>query len=354
MLTSLHPGQTLILCPIGLGNFVMATPALKALSDGLGKNRVSFLALKSGISNMAEASGLFNHIFTWDPDSQGLTKGLSLLREMRRIGFTRSVALFPTSHWKFTLFHRLIGADFRMGFAYPHQKAPQWVQHSSLPLENTHDTLQNLRLIEAFLGAGLTDPVDPFFPGASKVPPGLPQEPFFACHPGSSAERGMAEKRLPPESFAFLINKVYQETGWRCVLVGGPEEKDLRVAVTAGCADAIQDLPIRSLAETAGTLEAARFFLGNDSGLMHLSDAVGTRCAAYFGPTDEKRTGPYGYWEKISEAPRHLILRREGTLPCWTLKTVGRNPPLNYDGASPWNLDLPVAWEELRNWMGSL
>ncbi len=363
-----HQGQTLVLCPIGLGNFIMATPALKALSDGLGKDRVSLLALKSGIADMAHASGLFGRVFAWDPDQEGLNKGLSLLREMRRTGFTHSVALFPTSHWKFTLFHRLIGADFRMGFAYPNQKAPEWVQHQSLALEDTHDTLQNLRIARALLGTGAENPGDPFFPIAPKVPSGLPAETFFACHPGSSAERGMDEKRLPPESFAFLINRVYRETGWRCVLVGGPEEKDLREAVADGCRDALADVPIRSLAETAGTLRAARFFLGNDSGLMHLADALRTRCAAYFGPTDEKRTGPFGYWEDRpstgstgspqassgTRAARHLILRRQGTLPCWTLQTVGHNPPLNYTGESPWNLDLPAAWEQLRDWIQSL
>ena len=130
----------------------MATPALKALSNALGVDQLSLLALKPGITDMAQASGLFRNIFTWDPDSEGLGKGFSLLSSLRGKKFTHSLALFPTSHWKFTAFHRLIAADFRMGFAYPNQSAPEWVQHRSLPLIDTHDTLQNLRLVEAFLG----------------------------------------------------------------------------------------------------------------------------------------------------------------------------------------------------------
>lgn len=330
----------------------MATPALKALSNAVGPDRLSLLALKPGITAMAQSSGLFQNVFTWDPDSEGLGKGLSLLNSLRSRKFTHSLALFPTSHWKFTAFHRLIGADFRMGFAYPHQSGPEWVQRHSLPLMDTHDTLQNLRLVEAFLGSPVANPADPFFPQTPKVPAGIPSTPFFACHPGSSAERGMDAKRLPPEAFAVLIRDVYKETGWPCVLVGGPEEKALREEVAVGCRDALLEVSTRSLAETAGVLHAAKFFLGNDSGLMHLADSVGTRCAAFFGPTDEKRTGPYGYWQEISGSPRHLILRRAGTAPVWTLQTVGCNPPLK--NAAAWNLDLDDAWNELKKWMGSL
>ena len=110
----------------------------------------------------------------------------------------------------------------------------------------------------------------------------------------------------------------------------------------------------RSLEETAGILSRARFFLGNDSGLMHVAAAVGTRCAAFFGPTDERRTGPVGYWETVNSAPRHLVLRRPGTLPVWTLKTVGRNPPLGPDGGAPWIPDTSWALGTLRDWTDSI
>jgi ADP-heptose:LPS heptosyltransferase len=353
--TDPREGRTLVLCPIGIGNFLMATPALKALSEGVGPNRLSFLALKGGIASMAEASGLFGRVYAWDPDREGLLKGVSLLAVLRAARFTHSLALFPSSHWKFALFERLASAHFRMGFRYPHQRLPEWIQHHSLPLANTHDTPQNLRLVEAFLRDPVEHPVEPFLPLEPVAPAGLPAGPFFACHPGSSAERGMAEKRMPPEDFAALIRRVHQETGWKCVLVGGPEEHALRAAVAMDCRDALETVDTRSLAETAGVLQAAKFFLGNDSGLMHVSDAVGTRCAAFFGPTDERRTGPYGYWEARNGTPRHLILRRPGRAPCWTLDTVGRNVMPEYPrGASPWRLDLPEAWEQLRAWIATL
>lgn len=363
---SLYPdpreGRTLVLCPIGIGNFIMLTPALKALYDAVGRDRLAFLALKSGIASMARSSGLFGRVYTWDPDRESLLKGAALLAEIRDDAFTHSLALFPTSHWKFSLFHRAAGAITRVGFKYPHQHLPELLQQHSHPLVKTHDTPQNIRLVEAFLRDGVVNPVEPFLPSAPKVPDGLPSEPFFACHPGSSAERGMAEKRLPPDAFAALIRLVHHETGWKCVLVGGPEEHALRAAVAMDCRDSLVTVETKSLDETAGVLRAARFFLGNDSGLMHVAAAAGTRCAAYFGPTDEARTGPYGYWENVSgpsgaagAQPRHLILRREGSSPLWTIDTIGVNPYIERsDALARWNLDIPRAWPKLRAWVGSL
>src|SRR5690606_18469138 len=139
------------------------------------------------------------------------------------------------------------------------------------PLERTHDTPQNVRLAHHFLRDSLLEPGEPFLPFAPEAPKGLPQGPFFACHPGSSAERGMADKRLAPNAFAALTRRVHHETGWPCVLVGGPEEHALRAAVAMDCRDALVTVETRSLAETAGVLAAARFFLGNDSGLMHVA-----------------------------------------------------------------------------------
>jgi ADP-heptose:LPS heptosyltransferase len=120
------------------------------------------------------------------------------------------------------------------------------------------------------------------------------------------------------------------------------------------CRDALVPVETRSLAETAGVLAASRFFLGNDSGLMHVAAAAGTRCAAYFGPTDERRTGPYGYWETRNGAPRHLILRRAGTAPAWTIDTVGANPHVDREARARWNLDLPEAWANLKGWIAML
>jgi len=55
-----------------------------------------------------------------------------------------------------------------------------------------------------------------------------------------------------------------------------------------------------SARETAAALQRAIFYLGHDSGPMHLAAAVGTRCIALFGPASEpKRWYPMGAGHRI-------------------------------------------------------
>jgi ADP-heptose:LPS heptosyltransferase len=48
------------------------------------------------------------------------------------------------------------------------------------------------------------------------------------------------------------------------------------------------------LLTAAGCLERADFFVGNDSGLMHLAAAAGTPTLGLFGPSPEARYRPWG------------------------------------------------------------
>ncbi len=341
----------LVLLPIGIGNVIMATPALRALSREVGAGRLSVLALRPSTAAMARSSGLVSSTYGWDPDTDGLGKGLALLRQLRTLRFSHSLALFPSATWKALAYQFAIGAGDRLGFDYPRNRLCRLTQSRSIPLEDTHDVYQNLRLVEAFLGHPVAASAEPFFPMPAREPPGLPALPFFACHPGSSVERGMGLKRLPTSVIVELIAGLYSGTGCPCVLVGGPEEAALRKEIAARCRGAVAPVAICSLEETAGVLSRARFFLGNDSGLMHIAAAVGTRCAAFFGPTDERRAGPFGYWENVGGAPRHLILRRPGTRPVWTLDTIGHNPPLSLRESARWTLDVSWALDQVRTWL---
>lgn len=352
------PGKTLVFCPIGLGNFIMATPALDFLSRELGKENLALLALKGSIRDMALGSGFFGDIHFWDPDKEGKAQGLKILASIRRAGYARSLSLFPTSHWKFGLFAALSGVRSKAGFQYPNQKWPEILQELSVPLDfQAHDTDQNLRLAEAFLGKPFAGERNLVFPLAPTPFKGSEGRTYYVCHPGSSAERGMEDKRLPPSVYAEIINRIRREFGLSALLIGGPEEASLRKEILGSAPDAAWEAPAGSLEAVAGQISGSRFFLGNDSGLMHIAVALGKRCAAFFGPTDERRTGPYGYREKSGNSTRHLILRKPGLecAPCWTLATIGGNPPcIHGDTRCLRRFGSEEAWPALRPFLADI
>jgi ADP-heptose:LPS heptosyltransferase len=103
-------------------------------------------------------------------------------------------------------------------------------------------------------------------------------------HPGSSVET----RACPPE-LATRIVRVLAAAGYRVVVTGGPDERDLtaRVAAVGGL-----DLGGRTdLAELAGIVARAGALVVGNTGPAHLAAALGVPVVSLFAPTV-----PFGQW----------------------------------------------------------
>jgi heptosyltransferase-2 len=114
------------------------------------------------------------------------------------------------------------------------------------------------------------------------------EKPAVALMPG--AEYGPA-KRWPPEYFAELAGRL-TAAGYQVWILGSAKEKELGASIAQGRA-AIHDLSGRTqLADVVDLLGAAQAAVSNDSGLMHVAAAVGTRLVAIYGSSSPKMTPP--------------------------------------------------------------
>ena len=117
--------------------------------------------------------------------------------------------------------------------------------------------------------------------------------PLLAVCPGARWE----SKRYPPESFARVLDQLAGTAGSiQPVIVGSPEMAKVCAAVVSSCQvarpiDLCGQTDLRTLTALLG---ASRLLLTCDSGPMHLAAAQGTKVLAILGPTDKRRTGPYG------------------------------------------------------------
>lgn len=331
--------KILIICPIGLGNFLMCTPALKEVENQINHKIDGILALKPGIQQMAEASGLFKNIHSWNPDDEGPLKGLSLIRKIRKEKYTHQVLLFPTGHWKFQLFAKLCGGK-QVGFDY----GDFWSKSQKEINTSIHDVEQNLSLLnlsKEFKSEEVQNPWKHTLSNESSN--------YFVCHPGCSQERMMDNKRLPEEKFKQLIRHLNQEHNLKCLLVGGPEEKELRATIQLGMEECFLDTPMKSLEECSFQMSQAKFFLGNDSGLMHIASSIKLPSIAFFGPTGADRTGPW-----YSNPNNSLVIRDDKLecAPCWTLENLGNNQPCKYgDYRCLTQLELPSYFKTIDKWI---
>ncbi len=119
----------------------------------------------------------------------------------------------------------------------------------------------------------------------------------LVLHPGS----GGRCKCWPPERYAALAACFLAE-GWQVALIEGPADESvltqtqraLQESVAGVQAGRVQRLANLSLAQLAALLARAALVVGNDSGVSHLSAAVGAPTLALFGPTDPAIWAPRG------------------------------------------------------------
>ena len=112
------------------------------------------------------------------------------------------------------------------------------------------------------------------------------------------------EKRWPVEYWRALIRRLLREQPETPILLFGTARD---ISTTSEVAEGfpheqVIDLAGKtSLLEFAEKLAACRMVVCNDTGGMHLANAIGTPVAALFGPTNPVRTGP------IFKAPLQVI-----------------------------------------------
>lgn len=130
--------------------------------------------------------------------------------------------------------------------------------------------------------------------------------PILAVGPASN----WIGKIWPIERFiqtaAQLLDKDGAMAGGRLLILGGPEDtrmvEELRMATARGrCIDLTGKV---DLLTAYACLKRARLFIGNDSGLMHIAAAAGTPTLGLFGPSDERRYGPWGDKAVAVRGPR--------------------------------------------------
>jgi heptosyltransferase-2 len=98
-------------------------------------------------------------------------------------------------------------------------------------------------------------------------------------------------KAWPPEFYAELASRLTAEgiTVW---VLGGPNETPIARRIAEAGGAMVRDLTGHDLGNAIIALKAATLAVTNDSGLMHISAALGTPTVAIFGPTSPRLWAP--------------------------------------------------------------
>jgi len=301
----------------GIGDLLLATPALRALRESYPEARIDLLVTpeSAGILNgwnvLDNIFVLNKYLFDYPQQMLKHPRNLLKLRPLwhdLRDGHYDVVLLMhhltlPFGRLKHQMLMRATGAKWRVGLDNGHG----WflnVHVKDKGFGAMHEADYYLAIAEA-VGATIQDKrlTVPLSEDERQQARTILYEnesfdtithPIIAMHPGSGGYS--TARRWAPERFARLADTLYADTGGQLVLMGGPEEAELHQHIMGMMQS---DMPVRSLAGrgsikvAAAIVELVDLFVGNDSSLMHLAVTGGAPTVAIYGLTNQQAWGPY-------------------------------------------------------------
>lgn len=131
--------------------------------------------------------------------------------------------------------------------------------------------------------------------------------PYVALAPGSRWQM----KRWGDQKYFALARRITNDYGYPIVLLGDRKDASLTSRIAASLGDRATDLAGRiGVLESAAAAGGAVAFVGNDSGLMHLAEAVRVPVVAIFGPTVEG----FGYFPTLEHS--RVVQHEVACRPC--------------------------------------
>lgn len=304
----LHPDRILLVMTAGIGDFVMAIPAIRAIRRGFPAAHVTLLTNPQS-AGLARPCPYLDEVLTFDlrtyrPHGRGTgwrarRDFWSLTADLRRRQFGLAVNLYQLATW---------GGTIRMWLLFARICADQTVGRSSggrgfffgiRSPDRQHEIDAQLAVAAALGCPAAEDRLELWIPDTSRQSAasrlreaGLSEgEPFAVLNIGSNKP----EVRWPPEKVVVVARGIHRTTGIRIVLTGDASEAARATALAAELGDCTRSLAGRTdILELGAILECAKVVVTTDSGPMHMTAAVGTPLVALFGPADPAHFGPRG------------------------------------------------------------
>lgn len=296
---TLNPKSVLIVLHGSIGDVTRALPLANLIRRAYPKARLAW-AIEPPAFPLVEHHPAVDEVILFDRNHWWKSLG-PFLRQIRSERF--DLVLDLQRHLKSGLISRWCRAPYRLGFHRRDAKEFNWLFNNHY-IPATGDGISKLShylKFAEFLG------IEPH-----------PIEWGFRLLPEEEARVERMLQRVGDHFAVFFVGSSWESKQWfsaqtaksateiqkrhglEIVLLGGKQDarfaeevegfRTLRVANWVGQT---------SLREAVRILSRAKVAIGPDTGLMHLSAAVGTPVVSLWGATSPFRTGPYGYQDLV-------------------------------------------------------
>ncbi len=308
-----------ILCLTNLGDGVLLSPCLSALSENLSETRWALVA-KPSICELYNHDKRIDKLIpftcSWFPGTNGNHDGLKgVLKTAKTLRSLKCrTALNTVSDIRTNLLAHLGGIK-KVISSYGRHKNWLSTEIVAYELEQQHEAERQLELASALIGRELE-------PHHLKIELSLEdknhalsllegfgnfQEPLVAVHPGANVDF----KAWPLQRFAEVCRFLTESRKCRIAVLGasGQEEEladEFIERIGSNAVNLAGKTPVRVL---LALLRFSHLFVGNDSGPMHMAAAAGCPTVAIFGATNPYRFSPY-----LPESLKKVIISSDFSL----------------------------------------
>lgn len=309
--------RILVRAPNWIGDAVMCAPALQGLRQFFSSSEITLLA-RSAVEQLLRDHSSVDRTVAYE--HQGLHAGfigkIRMAKTLKSLEFDLAI-LFPNS-FESALVAWMARIPRRYGYA---TDGRQWFLTDAIFPSLEEKKLHQVRYYEEL--------IRPLCPTYSFQPPELQVSAqdvetadqllatfavsaggvLLGLNPGSMYG---GAKRWLPERFAEAADRIVESLSTnrisgaeaRCVIVGAPGEERLGHEI-AGLmrTDPIVLSGQTSLGVLKAVIQRCRLFLSNDTGPMHIANALGVPVIAVFGPTDHTTTSPFASGYVVVRTP---------------------------------------------------
>lgn len=299
-LKTFEPKNIIVRMPNWIGDLVMATPLLYDLKQAYPKATITAMCL-SHLAPLLLHDPSINELFAFSKSKQ-ITRRITernLVEKLRKVDYDLGVLLTNSfsSAWRFWQ------GKVKVRIGFKNEARSLFLTHP-LPFPENRKTKHLTFTYKTLLS--------PLGIEISKTPPQLyvleeekeegweflrrfgveKGKMLIGINPG--AAYGSAKCWLP-ERFRNVAKKLTEEKPNAAILFFGDlSHKELLQKISLDLPSNVLNLAGQTtLRELTSLISLCTIFLTNDSGPMHIADAVGTPIVALFGSTDPVVTGPY-------------------------------------------------------------
>lgn len=307
-----------------IGDVVMLGPALFCLKEALPQAEITLLASPAGaqaapllpwIDRVIEHRALWQELDAAAPPDAA--RQHALIQQLQANAFDAVLIFtgFAQSPHAPAYASYLAGIPLRAGLSKEFGGAvlTHWVKP---PPDEVHQVERNLFLLQALgfeaeqrdLRVEVPQPVQRAADRLLSTAGIHPGQPFVVLAPGASC----AARRYPLARMATVARGLWAETGLTVVLAGSEGEREQLAALAAGTDGACVSLAGQtSIPELAAVMRRAALVICNNSGPMHLADALRRPMVVLFSGTELQ-----SQWRPRSAAAT-LLNRPVGCSPCY-------------------------------------